>query len=75
MAKSKAWWESQKIMVGLIAGGAILASLTVLVAMGRIAIEGTLHPDAIVDAIVWLAGLLIGGRALEGAAAGLRRGE
>lgn len=69
------WWESQKVMVGLIAGLALLACLTVLVALGKIEIGGELTPDAIVGAVQWLAALVIGGRAVEGAAAALRRPE
>jgi len=72
-AKPRRWWESQKVMVALIAGLALLASLTVLVALGKIEVAGELTPDAIVDAVKWLAGFVIAGRAAEGAATALRR--
>lgn len=65
------WYQSQKVMVTLIAGLALLACLTVLVALGKIQIAGTLTPEAITDAVVWLVGLLVGGRAIEGAATNL----
>lgn len=69
------WYQSQKVMVTLIAGVALLAALTALALAGKIEIEGTLSPTMIIDGAVWLVGLLVGGRALEGAATALRRPE
>jgi len=73
--KPKKWWESQKVMVGLISGLAILTSVTVLIALGKIEFNGVLSPDTVVDALTWIAGFVIGGRALEGASAARANGR
>ena len=71
--KPKKWWESQKVMVGLISGIAILTSVTVLIALGKIEFTGQLSPDSVVNAFTWIAGFVIGGRALEGVGANRAR--
>ena len=70
--KPRPWWESQKVMVSLIVFVVLAVSLTVLVALGRMELTEGLFGD-VLDFLAIALGVLVGGRALEGAASNLRR--